>query len=154
MIVTHSERDRQRHRQREKQAPCTGSPTWDSIPGLQDRALGQRQALNRCAPQGSLSNFLNPNPNTTYFSFTYLFLTAGEQSIIWHKKVPQEGLNSYSNKNNFKATLCLTLKFYPFFLIQWWYLLLICSSVKLNDSVKSLQWYNTYNTEMLYELLL
>ncbi|CAD7686483.1 unnamed protein product [Nyctereutes procyonoides] len=24
---------RQRHRQREKQAPCTGSPTWDSIPG-------------------------------------------------------------------------------------------------------------------------
>ncbi|XP_072667438.1 cilia- and flagella- associated protein 210 isoform X3 [Canis lupus baileyi] len=31
-----------RERQREKQAPCTGSPTWDSIPGLQDRALGQR----------------------------------------------------------------------------------------------------------------
>uniref|UniRef100_A0A8I3PSZ3 Tyrosine--tRNA ligase n=1 Tax=Canis lupus familiaris TaxID=9615 RepID=A0A8I3PSZ3_CANLF len=48
------ERERQRHRQREKQAPCTGSPTWDSIPGLQDRALGQRQALNRCATQGSL----------------------------------------------------------------------------------------------------
>ena len=38
------ERERQRHRQREKQAPCTGSPTWDSIPGLQDHALGQRQA--------------------------------------------------------------------------------------------------------------
>ena len=58
MIVTHTERERererQRHRQREKQAPCTGSPTWDSIPGLQDRALGQRQALNRCATQGSL----------------------------------------------------------------------------------------------------
>ncbi|CAD7691509.1 unnamed protein product [Nyctereutes procyonoides] len=47
------ERERQRHRQREKQAPCTGSPTWDSIPGLQDRALGQRQAPNRCATQGS-----------------------------------------------------------------------------------------------------
>ena len=27
---------------------------WDSIPGLQDRALGQRQAPNRCATQGSL----------------------------------------------------------------------------------------------------
>ena len=53
MIVTHRERERQRHRQREKQAPCTGSPTWDSIPGLQDRALGQRQALNHCATQGS-----------------------------------------------------------------------------------------------------
>ena len=52
------ERERQRHRQREKQAPCTGSPTWDSIPGLQDRALGQRQALNRCATQGSLYYFL------------------------------------------------------------------------------------------------
>ena len=44
---------RQKHRQREKQAPCTGSPMWDSIPGLQDRALGQRQAPNRCATQGS-----------------------------------------------------------------------------------------------------
>ena len=55
MIVTQRERERerQRHRQREKQAPCTGSLTWDSIPGLQDRTLGQRQALNRCATQGS-----------------------------------------------------------------------------------------------------
>ena len=32
---------------REKQAPCTGSPMWDSIPGLQDRAL------DHCATQGS-----------------------------------------------------------------------------------------------------
>ena len=47
------ERERQRHRQREKQAPCTGSPIWDSILGLQDRALGQRQAPNHCATQGS-----------------------------------------------------------------------------------------------------
>ena len=46
-------RERQRHRQREKQAPCTRSPIWDSILGLQDHALGQRQALNRCATQGS-----------------------------------------------------------------------------------------------------
>uniref|UniRef100_A0A8C0L567 Uncharacterized protein n=1 Tax=Canis lupus dingo TaxID=286419 RepID=A0A8C0L567_CANLU len=49
---TERERERQRHRQSEKQAPCTGSPTWDSILGLQDRALGQRQVLNRCATQG------------------------------------------------------------------------------------------------------
>ena len=47
------ERERQRHRRREKQAPCTGSLIWDSIPGLQDRAPGQRQAPNRCATQGS-----------------------------------------------------------------------------------------------------
>ena len=30
-----------------------GSPIWDSIPGLQDRPLGQRQALNHCTTQGS-----------------------------------------------------------------------------------------------------
>ena len=53
MIVTQRETERQRHRQREKQAPCTGNPTWDSIPGLQDRALGQRQAPNGCATQRS-----------------------------------------------------------------------------------------------------
>ena len=52
-IVTHGEREKQRHRQREKQAPCTGSPMWDLKPGLQDRALGQRQAPNCCATQGS-----------------------------------------------------------------------------------------------------
>ena len=28
---------------------------WDSIPGLQDRALGQRQVPTRCATQGSPS---------------------------------------------------------------------------------------------------
>ena len=53
MIVTEREGGGQRPRQREKQAPCTGSLTWDSIPGLQDQALGQRQALNLCATQGS-----------------------------------------------------------------------------------------------------
>ena len=52
--VRERERERQRHRQREKQAPCTGGLMWDLIPGLQDRALGQRQAPNCCATQGSL----------------------------------------------------------------------------------------------------
>ena len=45
-IEKERERERQRDRQREKQAPCR-EPHWDSIPGLQDCALGQRQALNR-----------------------------------------------------------------------------------------------------------
>ena len=35
-----SHRERGRDRQREKQAPSTVSLTWDSIPGLQDHALG------------------------------------------------------------------------------------------------------------------
>ena len=55
MYDSHREREREREAetQREKQAPCNGSSMWDSIPGLQDRALGQRQALNCCATQGS-----------------------------------------------------------------------------------------------------
>ena len=40
------ERERQKHKRREKQAQCR-EPVVDSIPGFQDRALGQRQALNR-----------------------------------------------------------------------------------------------------------
>ena len=53
MIVTEREREAETQAE-EGQAPCTGSPMWDSIPGLQDCAPGQRQALNRCATQGSL----------------------------------------------------------------------------------------------------
>ena len=52
MIVT--EREREAETQAEGEAGSMHrSPMWDSIPGLQDRALGQRQALNRCATQGS-----------------------------------------------------------------------------------------------------
>ena len=49
------DRERQRHRREEKQAQCRepdvgldpGTQSWDSILGLQDRTLGQRQELNR-----------------------------------------------------------------------------------------------------------
>ena len=59
MIVTERERERVRDTGRSmKQAPCTGSPTSDSIQGLLDHALGQRQAPNCCATQGS-RNFLS-----------------------------------------------------------------------------------------------
>ena len=48
-----TERDREAdNRRREKQLHA-GSPMRDSIPGLQDRALGQRQAPNHWATQGS-----------------------------------------------------------------------------------------------------
>ena len=70
MIVTQRERERQRHRQREKQAPCTGSPTWDLIPGLQDHALGQRQALNCCATR---------DPENSHFRYA---LAASEDIIL------------------------------------------------------------------------
>ena len=87
MIVTERERERQRHRQREKQAPCTGSPTWDSISGLQDRALGQRQAPNRCATQGS---------RLLFFKF-YLFMRDTERQREEKQapgKEPDAGLDS------------------------------------------------------------
>ena len=38
-------RERPRHRQREKQAPC-GELTWDLIPGPWDHALSGRQTLS------------------------------------------------------------------------------------------------------------
>ena len=59
MIVRERERERERERGAETQAEGeAGSmhrePVWDLIPGLQDRTLGQRQAPNRCATQGSI----------------------------------------------------------------------------------------------------
>ena len=58
MIVTHTERERERGRDigRGRSKLHAGSPMWDSILALQDRALGQRQAPNRCITQGSLSS--------------------------------------------------------------------------------------------------
>ena len=51
------DRERQRYRQREKQASCR-EPDVGLDPGPQDHAPGQRQALNRCATQGSQKNVL------------------------------------------------------------------------------------------------
>ena len=59
MVVTQRESEREAETQAEGGAgSMPGSPTWDSIPGLQDRALGLRQAPNRCTTQGSLNLFL------------------------------------------------------------------------------------------------
>lgn len=41
---------KQRHRQREKQAP-RGEAVWDSIPGWQDHDLSQRHTFNPWATQ-------------------------------------------------------------------------------------------------------
>ena len=45
LFMTDTQREWQRHGQREKQDPCRGM-MWDSIPGLQDHILSQRQTLN------------------------------------------------------------------------------------------------------------
>ena len=47
MIVTQREREGGRDTGRGRSRLHAGSPTWDSIPGLQDHALDQRQAPNR-----------------------------------------------------------------------------------------------------------
>ena len=52
MIVTHRKRGRDTGRGRAGSVHREPDVGFDS--GLQDRALGQRQALNRCATQGSL----------------------------------------------------------------------------------------------------
>ena len=57
MRDTHRERGRDTSRGRSR--PHARSPMRDSIPGLQDQAPGQRQALNRWAIQGSPGVFLN-----------------------------------------------------------------------------------------------
>ena len=53
------EREREAETQAEGEAgpmpgALRGTRSWDLIPGLEDRALGQRQTLNRWATQGSL----------------------------------------------------------------------------------------------------
>ena len=44
MIDTHTDRERERERVRGRSRLHAGGPMWDSIPGLPDHTLGQRQA--------------------------------------------------------------------------------------------------------------
>uniref|UniRef100_A0A8C0QKJ0 Coiled-coil domain containing 69 n=2 Tax=Canis lupus familiaris TaxID=9615 RepID=A0A8C0QKJ0_CANLF len=59
-----SQRERERERGRDigrgRSRLHAGSPTWDSIPGLQDRILGQRQVPNLCATQIFWISHLKP----------------------------------------------------------------------------------------------
>ena len=54
MRNTQREREAQRHRQSWRSRLHAGSPIRDSIPGLQDQALGRRQTFNCRATQVSL----------------------------------------------------------------------------------------------------
>ena len=54
MRNTERERERGRDTSRGRSRLHARSLMWDSIPGLQVHALGQRQAPNRCATPGSL----------------------------------------------------------------------------------------------------
>ena len=63
-------RDRERERGRDtgrgRSMLHAGSLMWDSIPGLQDHALGQRQMLNCWATQVSLNYFILNKPLMLY----------------------------------------------------------------------------------------
>ena len=47
LFIHERHRERGRDIGRERNRLHAGSPMWDSIPGLQNYALGQRQMLNR-----------------------------------------------------------------------------------------------------------
>ena len=53
----HNERERGRKTGRGRSRLHAGTPTWDLIPGLQDQALGQRQALNCWATRAALCTY-------------------------------------------------------------------------------------------------
>ena len=79
MNDTHTERERERDRDTGggRSRLHAGSLTWDSILGLQDQALGQRQAPNRCATQGSPSFFFTLKK--IFKDFIYLFVRDTER---------------------------------------------------------------------------
>ena len=54
-----------------------GIPLWDSIPGLQGHALGQRQALNRGATQGSPDSSVLPAGSRASLTGSNDFLLSG-----------------------------------------------------------------------------
>ena len=68
-----TDRERQRHRQREKQVPH-GEPMWDSIPGPRDHNLSRRQTLNRWATQASLQHF-HFIQNSANFCSSFIFIS-------------------------------------------------------------------------------
>ena len=119
-----TERKRQRHRQREKQAPCTGSPKWDSIPGLQDRALGQRQAPNHCNTQGS-----------PFFNFWRTFHTVFHSGYIC-SHAHQECKGATLSPKPHQHLLFLVLLILAIMTAVRWHIIvvLVCFSVLMSDA--------------------
>ena len=58
LFTRHAERERGRHTSQGRSRLHAGSPIWDSIQGLQDRSLDQRQMPNRWATRASLPYLL------------------------------------------------------------------------------------------------
>ena len=137
MIVTERERERQRHKQREKQAPCTRSLTWDLIPGLQDRALGQRQALNRCATQGSLKQILKRKKNESLYSSRLLISISAKLYQIHllftkeygHTGDKRRGGDFEGKKRGEEYIISILFIFWTWFSWLCFLLLLVCEAI-------------------------
>ena len=77
----HTQRERERQRQRHSRGRSrlhAGILTWDSIPGLQDHALGRRQVPNRWATQAALSITISILCRTTNF----MWIPSGLNHVI------------------------------------------------------------------------
>ena len=92
-------REKQRRRQREKQAPC-----WESNEGLdartRDHALGQRQMLNHWAPQASLYWLLC---TFTFFTMSSNFYASFFTSLVFLKAL---------NTSKMVTSVCHTASFF------------------------------------------
>ena len=74
-------RDRGRDTGRGRSRLHAGSLMWDSIPGLQNHALGRRQVFNHWATQGSPKpSYSNWTSCLLFWSFYYIFLIASRIS--------------------------------------------------------------------------
>ena len=105
MIVTERERERGRDTGRGRSRLHAGSPMWDLTLGLQDRALGQRQALNCCTTQGSLLFAFEST-----FSNIYVAILAFISSFIFNSLYPK-ALEIYVKNGTYLAfIICNHLK--------------------------------------------
>ena len=91
---------REAERGRERSRLHAGSPIWDSIPGLQDHTLSQRQADNRWATQASHKNYFEivsriqkiiTNDSNILFFLKILFIYSWETHTQREREREAEG---------------------------------------------------------------
>ena len=102
-----TERERGRDTGRERSRLHAGSLMWDSIPGLQDCALGQRQVLNRWATQGSPYVYFNKKLPSC---FPECFLRSNAWEFQSSASSPELGIvRLFTLKKKKKKRFCLLI---------------------------------------------
>ena len=82
MIVTERERERGRDTGRGRSRLHAGSPTWDSIPGLQDRALGQTAVPPR-DPKNTFKRGISSGARAAWVLLTHWRWCHNTAHILW-----------------------------------------------------------------------